>query len=247
MNSTSIPKRTDPNEMMIARLEKANARAYEQFADKATHAGGRLSNPAHDAANHPSDQTSVNKLRPAVAVDRIPPGRPTWRFFGSLLMIASVGVTILLWRASHTDVVKQLISGWASHSTPAQELAKSGFAAQTSGPAIHVDRSKVTSPPDDNALTTALQAAELAQLLQSIARNLATVVQGIEQLKTSQEQMARNNAKFAEQLKANQEQTARDNAKITEQLEANQEQMARLIAKASKRNLPPVARTARPD
>jgi hypothetical protein len=246
MNSTSIPRRTDPHEMMIARLEKANARAYEQFADKVTHAGGRLSNPAHDASNHPSDQTSVNKFRPAVAVDRIPPGRPTWRFFG-LLLLASVGVTILLWRASHTDAVKQLIPGWASHSTPAQELTKSGFAVQTSEPGIHVDRSKVTPPPDDNAPTTALQAAELAQLLQSIARNLATVVQGIEQLKTSQEQMARNNAKFAEQLKANQEQTARDNAKITEQLEANQEQMARVIAKASKRNLPPVARTARPD
>src|SRR5580658_1823748 len=125
MNSTSIPRRTDPNEMMIARLEKANARAYEQFADKVTHAGGRLSNSAHDAANHPSDQTSVNKYRPAVAVDRIPPGRLTWRFFG-LLLLASVGVPILLWRASHTDAAKQLIPGWASHSTPAQELTKSG-------------------------------------------------------------------------------------------------------------------------
>jgi hypothetical protein len=248
MNSTSIPKRTDPNEMMIARLEKANARAYEQFADKVTHADGRPSNPVHDAADHPSDhpQTSVDKFRPAAAADRTRPGRPTRLFFG-LLLIASVGVAILLWRVSHTDAVKQLIPGWESHSTPAQELAKPGFAAQTSGPAIHVDRAKVTPPPEDNAPTTAPQAAEPAQLLQTIARDLVTVVQGIEQFKTSQEQMARNNAKFAEQLRANQEQTARDNAKITEQLEAIQEQMARVFAKASKRNPRPVARTARPD
>jgi hypothetical protein len=230
MNSTSIPKRTDPNEMMIARLEKANARAYEQFADKVTHADGRLSNPAHDAAYQPSDdpQTSVNKFRPAVAADRVPSGRPTRLFFG-LLLIASVGVTILLWRASYSDAAKQLIAGWASHPAPAQ------------------DRAKVTPPPEDNAPTTVLQAAELAQLLQTIARNLATVVQGIEQLKTSQDQLARNNAKYAEQLKANQEQTARDNAKIIEQLEASQEQMVRVLARASKRNPQPAARTARPD
>jgi hypothetical protein len=48
-----------------------------------------------------------------------------------------------------------------------------------------------------------------------MARDLATVGQGIEQ------------------LKANQEQTARDNAKAAEQLKASQEQMARVIAKAS--------------
>lgn len=62
---------------------------------------------------------------------------------------------------------------------------------------------------------------ELAQLLQTLARDLANVEQGIEQLKTSQEQMAR------------------DNAKATEQLKATREQMASVIANASKQNLQP--------
>ena len=52
-----------------------------------------------------------------------------------------------------------------------------------------------------------------------MARDLANVQQGIEQLKTSQEEMARENARTAEQLKA------------------SQEQMARVIANASEQNL----------
>jgi uncharacterized protein involved in exopolysaccharide biosynthesis len=70
------------------------------------------------------------------------------------------------------------------------------------------------------------------------------VEQGIEQLKTSQEQMVRDNAELAEQLKAAQAQMARDNANAAGQLKASQEQIARLIAKASEQNLRP--RTSAP-
>jgi hypothetical protein len=74
-------------------------------------------------------------------------------------------------------------------------------------------------------------------LLQSMARDIATAGQGIEQLKTIQQQMARDNANAVEQLKASQEQMARDNANAVEQLKASQEQMARVIARASEQNL----------
>jgi hypothetical protein len=57
----------------------------------------------------------------------------------------------------------------------------------------------------------------LTQLLQSMARDLATLGQGIEQLKASQEQMARDNANAAAQFKASQEQMARVLAKASEQ------------------------------
>jgi Skp family chaperone for outer membrane proteins len=101
-----------------------------------------------------------------------------------------------------------------------------------------------TAPP-------AALSPELTQLHQSIARDFAAVGQGIEQLKASQEQMARDNANLAEQLKASQEQTvrliaqvseqfkasqeqmARDNANVAEQLKASQEQLARVIAQVS--------------
>ncbi len=251
LNSTSTPTQTDAREAMIARLEEANAHAYEQFASKVAHADKPFSDPLHEAADHPSDdlQTPLNTFRPAVAGDRPSHGTPTRRFFG-LLLVAFVGVATLIWPLSDRDAVKQLIAGWASQSalSSSQTLVKPEFPAQTSSPNVQVDRAKVAHPRtvsqaqsalDDVAPTTAVQARELAQWRQTMARDLAAVRQGIEQLKASHEQMARDNAKIAEQFKANQEQVARDHAKIAEQLEASQEQMARVLAKASKRTLRP--------
>jgi predicted nucleic acid-binding Zn-ribbon protein len=87
--------------------------------------------------------------------------------------------------------------------------------------------------------------AELAQMLQTMTRDLANVQQGIEQLKTSQEQMASDNGKVLEQLKTRQEQVARDNAKTAEEIKAGREQMARFLAvRASEQNLQP--KTPRP-
>jgi hypothetical protein len=60
--------------------------------------------------------------------------------------------------------------------------------------------------PEDVAPTAAAPFPELAHLLQTMARDLATVEQEIEHLKTSQEQMVRDNA---EQFKATQEQMTR--------------------------------------
>ena len=56
-----------------------------------------------------------------------------------------------------------------------------------------------------------------------MARDLATVQQGIEQLKANQEQLASDNAKAVEQFKASQEQMTRLVARVSEQ-----EQRARL-------------------
>ncbi len=71
--------------------------------------------------------------------------------------------------------------------------------------------------PEDVARTVD-PSPELAQLLQTMARDLATVGHEIDQLKINQEQMARDNAKAAEQLKASQEQTARVIAKAEQSL-----------------------------
>src|ERR1700752_452699 len=79
-----------------------------------------------------------------------------------------------------------------------------------------------------------------------MASELATMEQEIEQLKgsiqqlrTSQEQMVRNNAELAEQIKAERAQMARDNENAAEKLKATQEQIVRLIAKVSEPNLQP--------
>jgi len=92
-------------------------------------------------------------------------------------------------------------------------LENTGLSAQPISPTARVVAAQTASPQ--------AVSPELAQLLQTMARNLANVEQQIEQLKASQEQMAS------------------DNAKTVERLKASQEQMARLVAKASEQNLRP--------
>jgi uncharacterized membrane-anchored protein YhcB (DUF1043 family) len=93
--------------------------------------------------------------------------------------------------------------------------------------------------PQELGATAAPLSPKLSQRLQTMASDLANAEHEIEQLKTSQEQMARDNASAIEQLKASQEQMARDNAKSGEQLKATREQMVNFIAALSEQNMQP--------
>jgi hypothetical protein len=95
-------------------------------------------------------------------------------------------------------------------------LGSSGDAAKTasSQPAPLVQTAPTASP-------------ELTPLLQSMARDLASMGKEIEQLKAGRELMARDNANLSEQLKASQEQLTRTVARLSEQLKASQEQAVR--------------------
>jgi hypothetical protein len=78
-----------------------------------------------------------------------------------------------------------------------------------------------TSPPQVNASPAAAPpaapaAADVGQMLQSMAHDIASLQQGIDQLRAGQEQMARDNAKLAEQLKTSQEQLSRVMARASE-------------------------------
>jgi uncharacterized phage infection (PIP) family protein YhgE len=101
-------------------------------------------------------------------------------------------------------------------------------------------------------------ATDLSPQIQMIVRELANLQQGIEQLKTGQAQIARDNAELAghlkaaeeiarhnaglaEDLKAAQTQMARDNINLANQLKASQEQMAG-IAEQLKESQEQVAR-----
>jgi chromosome segregation ATPase len=70
-------------------------------------------------------------------------------------------------------------------------------------------------------------ATDMAEWLQTAARNLANMEQAIQQLKVSQEQIVRDNAELAERLKATEEQVARENAAVAERLTATEAQIAR--------------------
>jgi hypothetical protein len=158
---------------------------------------------------------------------------------GAALAWSSYGeaarATIETWSPELASIVT-LASEKLGLSKPPNEPASS----DTSSPQAPVADGTAAQPPADAAPTQATaqdstQAAaaatsvvapaaatpETAQLLQGMARDIASLTQGIEQLKSSQEQLLQENAKLAEQLKS------------------NQEQMARLVAHASEPSLHP--------
>jgi hypothetical protein len=223
-------------------------RADEQIA-RVDEQGSKL---VQDAAPHSSEpQTHINTFQPAVPGDR--PSRGGWakRGFIGFLLAVCIGVAAFVWQSPfYGDAARQIIARWAPQLVPTSSLTleSPGLPAQPSPPTVQVAAAKTAPPqptppaqtaPEDVAPTAAALFPESAQLLQSMARDLATMGQSIEQLKAGQEQMPRDNAHVAEQLKAIQEQMARDNAHVAEQLKAIQEQMPRDNAKVAERNLQP--------
>jgi uncharacterized protein YgiM (DUF1202 family) len=192
---------TNPNhtdlEGMIARIEEANARAYEQL--------GRADE--NDLKSEP-DSTRLPPARPdppAASKRRLTRARPLFVAFIGLLLAASAGVTAFAWEPSYGDTAKQMIARWAKP-----------WVFQTAHQA----------PPLDGVPAAPPISPEIAQRLQKMADDLANVEQQIEQLKASQEQMVRDNAKVFDQLNASLAQMTRQNAAVAKQLKATQEQLA---------------------
>ena len=228
MDSTLNREQTDPQNV-FARVHEEIARAYEQIAVADKQIARTL---AQDAARHPP--AAVNNVQ--VPVDRPSFGRPAVRGFVGVLLAACIGVAAIAWQ-SNGDAAKQMIARWAPqldlNSSPAPE---SPVPAQPSPPAVQTAAAKATPPQPAPPAQTAPEPPGQAQLLlQSTRRDLAAAEQDIEQLRAG-----------IEQLKTSQEQMVRDNAAVAEQLKASQEQMARLIAKASEQNLRPKTSVPRP-
>ena len=138
----------------------------------------------------------------------------------------------VLWRDGQADDLPVgTATGCGSLPSEAPKLAD-----QQSPPAVQVAAADAAisqlPPPAQTAPQEAAAAPilpELTQLLQTMARDLASVQQEIEQLKASQEELARENARTAEQLKANQEQMARAIANASEQNLRKQQRRHQLI------------------
>ena len=223
MHSTSDPKQADPDgDVLVARLEKAIARGPEPLS----RVQEQVSKLERDAERYSSDQQIlVNTFRPTVPRDR-----PARRGLIGLLLAACIFVAAFALQSSYGDAVRPIVARWALVPTSSQLLEKPGLSAQPSPASVQAAAAEPIPPqptpsaqtaPQDIAPTTAPVSPEVAQLLQTIVRDLANLEQRIDQLKTGQDQMAS------------------DNAKAVEQLKASQEQMARLIAKASERNPQP--------
>src|SRR5450755_1415507 len=194
------------------------------------------------ATRHPSDEQP--SAEPGRGSSR---GRLVlWSLMG-LLAVACIGVVAFAWPSPHRQAAPEPIST-SSVSIEKKELpaapSNAGVAAKTDAglPQRSSQAQTTLQRAAPVAPSAAPMAPDLAQSIQTITRELANVEQGIDQLKTGQAQMVRDNAELAEHLKATQE-MARNNADLAEQFKASHEQMAN-IAEQLKQSQEQITRLA---
>ncbi len=200
---------------MIARLEKANARAYEKFALQ----GEEVLKSSEDAKPPPTDQ------RELPAVPKGPSSRTGSSFVAliTLLLAAGACAAAVAWEPSYGEAVKRFArwaNPWILQSLPRTE-------------------------PGQNSPAMPSNSLDIAQRLQRLTDRLANIEQEIEQLRAGQEQirsdtsvpeqfraiqqqMARDNAETVEKFNAALAQLERQNAAVARRVKANQEQLADL-------------------
>jgi hypothetical protein len=229
MNSTTAPKAVEPDDALAARADERLVHAYDQIAradEQLARLNEQLSRLEQDAANHPS----------ALVRHQPPRGRQALRGFIGLLLAVCIFAGAFVSQSSYGEAARSVVAQWAPQflltSSPWMEKSQvpappepSGVQLAAATPLLPQPTPSAQTAPQDAAPPAGPTSAELAQLLQTMARDLANLEQGIEQ------------------LKAGQEQAARENAKVTEELKAGREQMTRLIAreqsKAPEQNLRP--------
>jgi len=221
MDSTTAPKAVEPDDVVVARADERLVHAYDQIAhadEQLARLNEQLARLENEAKHHPS----------AVVDPRPPRGSRALRGFIGLILAVGIFALAFVSQSSYGEAAKSTVARWAPQlmaSSPWMEKPESpaqpgpsGIQLAAATPVLPQSMPSAQTAPQDVTPAAAPTAPELAQLLQTMARDLANVEQGIGQ------------------LKANQEQAARDNAKITEELKASQEQMTRLIAKVSEHN-----------
>jgi gas vesicle protein len=151
----------------------------------------------------------------AAILGRLPrPGAlPLWSLVVGLA-VGFIGIIVFAWPSPDARAPRPTISSSVSAAKTDTGLQPPSIQAQTApqraGPAA-----PSTSP-------------ELTQWGQTIARELASLTQGVEQLKTSQAQLARDNAELAGHLKETlEEMVRRHDAELAKDLRAAQEEMTR--------------------
>jgi hypothetical protein len=227
MQSTLSPKQADdPHDVLVVAPDAAV---------RVVPSDEELSNLLHQAARHRSDTPTGaasdlpagatvppvdTTFRPAavndvlVAGHRRSIGGQAVRAFTALLLAVCIGGAAIAWQSSG-NVAKQIVAKWAPQFilTSLLPVEKPGLSEQSAPPVAQADAANAAppqpAPPAQSAAEAvapaAAPSADSAQLIQSMARDLASVGQVVEQLKAS-----------IEQLKAGQQQMSRDAAKVSE-------------------------------
>src|SRR6266704_1499714 len=207
MHSTQNPQQVDPHadphdDVLVARIDEELSKlahdAMRDPLDPQTHMGSDF--PAGPAVP-PVDTT----FRPAAVNQGLRPsfGMRAIRTFVGFLLAVCIGVAGVVWQA-YGDAAKQMIAKWTPQlvATSSPPPENPGLPEQPNPPAVQANAAKA-APPQPAApaqaaaegVAPAAAAPESAVLLESMARELASARQEIDQLKASQEQMSREMAK----------------------------------------------------
>jgi hypothetical protein len=222
MQSTLTPQQTDPHDIFVIEPDVVlAARADHASPDPVQDALTRL---AHQRANTTSEvsagtpsPTVDTTFRAAAAVgatkapgERSAIGRLAKNTFIAFLFALCSAVVATTW-AHHGDAAKQMIANWlppflpALSSTATPSPAEQPDASPTQAAAADQAPAQPAQPSEAAAPAPAASSAESTPTVQSMARDLATMGQQIEQLKAN-----------IEQLKAGQAQMSRDLAKTSD-------------------------------
>lgn len=193
----------------------------------------------------PSQNTSENKT-PQPGVRQ---GRPMLlALVGLLLAVCIVGAAFA---SRYRDEAKAIMARWAPPASMAHEeasrpagpakalMAQAADAPAQPSPPAAASPKETKEVPSTAAAPTADRtsadrtSADLAQSLQTITHDLASINEKLDQLKSSYDQTLREHADTIQQLKTAQEKDASDNARIAAQIQAMQAQLAALSAKSS--------------
>jgi hypothetical protein len=218
---TTNPREGESRDAMLAEL----TRAFEEI----TRESPSPARPIEEVFKREDEtsRSSERRTRPATLGRLSLPGAlPLWSLIG-VLAVVCIGLAALTWPSP---------DGRAKLTTPSSaDAARTDTGLQQ--PSLQAE---ITRRPAGS--TAAPVSPELTQWIQTIGRELASLEQGIEQLKASQANLARDNAELARQLNETQDQMgrheavfagtlnaaqemARDNVNTAQQLKASQEQI----------------------
>ena len=225
MQSTLDPKPIDdPHDFLVVppdavrfvptdeELSNLLREAARHHSDPQKQAGSTLpAGPPVPAVDATFRATAVNDV--PIAGQRESIGGRALRGFAALLLALCIGVAGIAWQ-TYGDTARQMLAAWAP-----QSALTSSLPAEKPDPSVQPAQAAVeaaaanTAPPQPapvqaaapESAAPAAPSSDSSQLLQSMARDLASAGQEIEQLKAA-----------IEQLKAGQQQLSRDLAKASE-------------------------------
>lgn len=254
MQSTLNQRPTDPyadphDDVLVARIDEELSQlahdATRDPLDPQPHMGSDFSaGPAVPPVDTTFRAAAINNvrvsgLRPSIGV------RAVRGFIGFLLAVC-IGVAGIVWQA-YGDAAKQMIGRWAPQlvatSSPPPENA--GLPEQPNPPAVEASAANAAPPPPApvaqaaaEGVAPAAAAPESAVLLESMARELASARQEIDQLKASQQQMSREIAKSS-QAKSSEAKASQAKAYEAKAYEARASLAKASQTRASEQNLRP--------